>query len=584
MTLRTRLRLAFLAIVVLPVIGFALGVRRAMSDRLTAQYQQRVDALVAVIEDDLAFESDAIRRKLATLAISATEDNRLRLAAVSGLASERAYLLDYAGDAMRLAGLSMLQIQNARGRIISSGHFRNEYDRVERGTSALIAGATGGAALLEARTPEGPFLALAAVDSFTLGGRRFHIIGGQSVERSFLTRLAREGDLTVSLVYPGGTLNSGGDELPATAVSAGDEVIAELQVPFIDGQRRELIEARVIVRHGLGELQALRSEVDSWFLVAVTITAIAAFLLATWLASRISRPLADLARKTSRINLDRLDIDFRSARKDEVGSLSRLLGAMTERLRAGTAQLKEAERRATIGELARQVNHDIKNGLMPIRNVFRHLGEVARDDPDQLPAVLGERQGTIDSGITYLEELASNYARLYPRLERQPCDVEAIVRQVVANAGGLEHLVIQTDLNAEGALIVGDPVALRRIIENLVDNAIDSLAAGRGPVAVATELAKDGPGEATVRIRVSDTGSGISEEQVSRIFDHFYTTKEDGTGLGLSIVRRLVLDLNGSIRVESAQGEGSSFVVELPAHSSGSGTSEPGAKEEGQGQ
>ena len=219
-----------------------------------------------------------------------------------------------------------------------------------------------------------------------------------------------------------------------------------------------------------------------------------------------------------------------------------------------------------------------------LRRQVASLAEVARDEPDQLTAILGERQGTIDSGITYLEDLASNYARLYPRLQRQPCDVEAIARQVVANAGSRGGLTIQTDLKAEGALVMGDPVALRRIIENLVDNAIDSLAAGRGSVTVATELENDGPGEKTVRISVSDTGCGLSEEHVSRIFDHFYTTKEGGTGLGLSIVRRLVLDLNGSIRVESAEGTGSCFVVELPAHSAGSGANEAGVKEGGQSQ
>src|SRR6185436_3855019 len=106
-----------------------------------------------------------------------------------------------------------------------------------------------------------------------------------------------------------------------------------------------------------------------------------------------------------------------------IGSLSRLLREMTERLRSGTARLREAERRATVGDLARQLNHDIKNGLVPVRNVFRHLAQVARDDPSSLPAVLLERQGTIEAGISYLENLARNYARLSPVLDRQTSDL-----------------------------------------------------------------------------------------------------------------------------------------------------------------
>jgi hypothetical protein len=280
-TLRGRLRLAFLAIVLLPVIGLALAVRAAMTDRLISQYQRRVDALVAIIQDDLAFESGEIRRKLAAIALAAADDNRLRLAAVSGLESERPYLLDFAGDAMRRSGLAMLQIQNARGRIISSGHFRNEYDRVESGLPEQLAVAPGGVALLEARAPDGPFLTLAAIDSFTIGGRRFSVVGGESVERSFLARLARASELSVSLVYPGGVLSSSAvaeaeatlartDSSPA---AAGAQVVAELGVPFIDADRSGLARARIVVTHAVDELQALRRDLDRWFLIAVAVTA-----------------------------------------------------------------------------------------------------------------------------------------------------------------------------------------------------------------------------------------------------------------------------------------------------------------------
>src|SRR5256886_5471307 len=117
---------------------------------------------------------------------------------------------------------------------------------------------------------------------------------------------------------------------------------------------------------------------------------------------------------------------FRSSdRSDEIGALSRLLGAMTERLRAGAARLREAERRLAMGDLARQVNHDIKNGLIPIRNVFRHLGQAAGDSPDRLAAAFRDRQATVESSISYLENLASNYARLYPQPAGESCDVRS---------------------------------------------------------------------------------------------------------------------------------------------------------------
>ena len=570
MTFRARLLAVLLIVVLVPMTVFAVFVRSEMTDRLTAQYQRQVAALVEVLEVDLAQERDAIGVALEGLRSAVLDDNRFRRAAVDRALDERAYLLDYAWNAMRLTGLSMLQIQDDGGRILSSGHFRNEYDRLEPDLPALLASTPDGTAFLKARAPDEPFLALARVDSFQMSGRRFTLIAGTAVERPFLARLTREGELTVSLHYPGGTLMSEGDtpgeggETRPPASRPASEYVRELSVPFVDADRGEVTAATIRVAHSLAELHALRRNIDRWFVIAVATTIAFSFLLASWLSGRVSRPLIDLAEKTSRVDLDRLDVDFGSRRKDEIGALSRLLGAMTQRLRASAVRIKEAERRATLGEVARQVNHDIKNGLAPIRNVFRHLTQLAREDPHHLPDVFRDRQSTIDSSIEYLENLSSNYARLSPRSERRPCDVNAIIQQVISNAHVSAQTDLRTDPSPEPATVLGDPIALRRILENLVDNALDSLESERGTVLIATTQLPDGE-RPRVAITVADTGGGLGEEQLDRIFQDFYTTKEEGTGLGLSIVRRLVMDLHGSVRVESEVGKGSRFIVELPA-------------------
>jgi signal transduction histidine kinase len=573
---RARLLFAFLFVILVAMIVFAFAVRREVASRLTAQYQRRVNSLVEVIEEDLQGESDVIAATLQGLKDVVANDNHFRRGAVDRVAAERRYLLDFAGTAMRLTGLSMLQVQDEAGRIISSGHFRNEYDRSEPELPELLGTVPGGLALAQARTPEGPFLALVRADSVHMGGRRFTIVGGMAVGRSFLARLARGEELRVTLTYPGGVLSSA--EIPDTTVASeplaadspddraasADWIAGQLAIPFADVERGELDTAHLVVTHPLTELQALRRRIDIWFLTALGATAAVALILANWLAARISRPLAELARKTSRVDLDRLDIDFRSRRKDEIGVLSRLLGAMTDRLRASAGRLREAERRATLGELARQVNHDIKNGLLPIRNVFRHLVQVARETPDNLATIFDERRGTLDSSIDYLESLASNYARLYPRLEPRSCDVSAVIRQVVSGVGGSGGVNVELQLAEHLPPVHADLVALRRIVENLVDNALDSIDAS-GTVTVAAGLVDADGGPSRLRITVTDTGCGMSAEQRAKIFDNFYTTKAEGTGLGLSIVRRLVTDLNGTIRVESEEGKGSCFTVELPA-------------------
>ncbi len=574
MSHRGRLLLALVAVALVPLAVLAVGVRREMAERLTAEYERRLDSLVAVIAEDLAQQNASIRGRLASLTAVLARDNRFRMAAVVGRESERGYLLDSAGEAMRLSGLSMLQIQDEAGTILSSGHFRNEYGRLEPGLAEALVRVPESMALVQARTAEGPFLALARSDSFALAGNRFRVVGGIAVERDLLARLAREGELKVSLVYPGGVLSS------ERGPEAGPEVVEStrmpslalppysraLVVPFIDrdGDSYRAQTASILVTRPSTPLVELRRSIDRWFLAVTAITGLAALLLAVWLSSRISRPLAELARKTEQIDLDRLNVGFDSPRHDEIGALSRLLGRMTERLQSGAARLREAERRAAIGDLARQVNHDIKNGLLPIRNVLRHLSQLARERPRELPAVFRERQQTLESGVAYLASLAANYARLTPRRERLPCNVNDAVEAVIRGAGQRRQVSLSTRLAADLPIVVSDPVSLRRILENLVANALESLESGQGQIAVETETVGAGAGAPRVRISVTDDGRGLTPEETERVFDDFYTTKEAGTGLGLSIVRRLVLDLAGTIRVESVPGGGNRFIVELP--------------------
>src|SRR6187402_3196298 len=111
MSLRTRLLIAFAAVVLIPIALLAFGLRQEMSRRLSAEYQVRVDTVVDTIRADLARESAAIGDRLASLQAALLNDNRFRLAAVAGVKTDRAYLLHYAGTAMRLTRLSMLQIQ-----------------------------------------------------------------------------------------------------------------------------------------------------------------------------------------------------------------------------------------------------------------------------------------------------------------------------------------------------------------------------------------------------------------------------------------------------------------------------------------
>jgi signal transduction histidine kinase len=563
-TFRTRILLATAPVVLVPLIVFGLAVRLAVRHRLAAQYRARTTALVGQIGRDLERQGSMVATRLAHLRAAAVADNRLRQGAVQRDTGSRPYLLDYAGTAMRLAGLDMLQIQDDSGRITSSGHFRNEFDRLEPGLPLQLGRAPNGMALVEARTAEGPFVALVRLDSLPLGDRRFTLVGGVTVDTAFLSRLAPDSAFTVSLELPGDTITSRGRDTSQAGRSA--EVVSALPVPFVDESRPDsarLVAAPLVVSTELAGLAALERVVDLSFAAAVLVTILVSVLVAGWVASRVSRPLAELAERTATIDLDRLDTELSSDRQDEIGELERRFGEMTLRLRAGAAHLREAERHAATGELARQVNHDIKNSIAPLRNVLRHLAQIARDRPGELAKVFAERRQTLVSSLEYLEKLAATYAKLSPPAEAQRADVSAVTREVTAQipAGSAEVLL---HLGDELPAAKIDPLGLRRILENLVTNAVAALGGQSGTVTVSTARKNDAGQSSGIRIVVEDTGSGMTEQELERAFQDFYSTKPGGTGLGLSIVRRLVTDAGGRLRVETSPGAGSRFIVDLP--------------------
>ena len=555
MSFRARLFAAILIAVLVPLGALALGVRQEMQRRLTAEHQQRVAALAAVLESALQRESAAVAARLEALASDLLVDNRFRLG-IRGDPASRKYLLDYGGHALRLSGLSFLQLQDSTGRILSSGHFRNEFDRLQPELPQFLRANAGSLSLVRTRTPQAPILALVRMDSVRLGAVSVSLIGGIAAERGLLGGGTPGGDLGVTLSYPGGG-----------APAPDSRVIRRLPLPFLDLAGQSAVArdtAAFVMTQSQDTLDQLLQSVGRWVMVALALTLGVALAAAAWLSSRISRPLRELASKTAAIDLDRLDQSFDSERRDEIGALSRLLGAMTERLRTSSTRIREAERRAAVGDLARQVNHDIKNGLAPIRNVLRHLGQVASQDPAALTQVFEARRGTLESSVEYLDTLARNYDRLSPGLERLPCDVNAIVEQVVRNASG-DGAVLRTQLDRRHPSALGDSLMIRRVLENLVGNALDSISGtAEGTVTVSTEQAGNGNNPNGVRIVVADTGPGMTQLELDRAFDDFYTTKAGGSGLGLSIVRRLILDLNGSLRVETAPGRGTRVVVELP--------------------
>jgi signal transduction histidine kinase len=561
MRYRSRLFVALAAAALLPVAVLAYGVRREMSSRLESEASGRAEAVADAVREQIEADAGEIRARLATWARALADDNGFRLAVAAGDSAARRRLLDWAGDAMRAGGLDLLRLHDAEGRILSSGHFRNEYDQID---PTIVPGFAGSPlALVRIGGASEPILALAASDSFTVAGRRFALVGGIRMDSARVAALSAEPGVGVRLVLP-----------ETDAPVADGPVLGALALPYLDAIAARTDSAYIVVTRDLSGLVALRRRVDLWVAAALGITLLISLALAAWLAARMSRPITELAEKTRLVDLDRLDQRFGTDRDDEVGALAGLLDAMTIRLRRSAAGLREAERRAATGDLARQVNHDIKNGLAPIRHVLRHLTQVAEREPESLAAVYGERRGTLEASVEYLEGLAREYARLSPALDRAVSHPGIVLRDAAA-AVQAPGVTVELRIADDAPAVRADPVVLRRIVDNLVANAVDALDGGPGTVALS--CARAGTAAAPLsRIVVADTGPGMTREALDRAFQDFYTTKPSGSGLGLSVVRRLVGDLGGALKVETAPAAGARFIIDLPAEpSSPSQLSEP---------
>jgi len=267
------------------------------------------------------------------------------------------------------------------------------------------------------------------------------------------------------------------------------------------------------------------------------------------------------------------------ASHDEIGELVREFDAMAAAIQEREQRLIRSERLATVGRMAAQITHEVRNPLASIGLYAELLGdEIAEKGPEPRRLL-----SSIASEVDRLTEITENYLRFarFPEAKLESEDLGAIVASVLEfSRAELAQAGISLDLEIANGLpeISADESQLRQALLNLVRNAREAMAGGgRLRVAVqavpgAREGADDGAPETVdrasrdqVRLRLSDTGSGIPEADLAKIFDPFFSTKDKGTGLGLALVQQIVAEHGGRIDVESTPGQGTTFTLTFPA-------------------
>lgn len=223
-------------------------------------------------------------------------------------------------------------------------------------------------------------------------------------------------------------------------------------------------------------------------------------------------------------------------------------------------EVERSQRLASLGRLAAGIAHEIRNPLSSIKGFATYFGERYRDVPEdrKTAEIMVEEVERLNRVIGQLLEFARPLA-----VKKKPTSMETTIHhslKMIERDAQAKHIKVKTDLSLDVPDVHIDPDRMNQVFLNLYLNAIEAMEHG-GTLSVALDRRED---LKSVRITISDTGSGIKKEDLVHVFDPYFTTKQSGTGLGLAIVYNIIEAHKGEVRVESETGRGTSVTIILP--------------------
>ena len=310
---------------------------------------------------------------------------------------------------------------------------------------------------------------------------------------------------------------------------------------------------------------------------ALLILVLVVMLTASVLANALARPIGRLRAGLEAVARGRFERSIPVQSRDEVGELVETFNAMQQQLAESRRKLAQQERQLAWREMARQVAHEIKNPLTPMKLSVQHLRRAfdnldggapeAKPMGGKFSAMFERVTSTLIEQINSLARIAdefSSYAKLPTRI-REELDLNAVIEQAVDLMREEQAAEVLLELSDEPLVVRADREELRRIYINLIKNAFQSMPEDRvGLVMVASRLEMSADGTALAVSTIADNGSGIPEDLHDRIFEPNFSTKTSGMGLGLAIVRKSIEDMQGEIGFDTREGEGTTFWIRIP--------------------
>src|SRR4051812_38185300 len=374
--------------------------------------------------------------------------------------------------------------------------------------------------------------------------------------------LAAAWELTVVRALPLLGTTPAMERIAGTGTRAAEAVRA---APLTTEQRDLLDEHERALNEGLLRAKQMEFLMTRRAPVAAALVALAAALLMGLVASRVaghlsrnlSRPLSELVEWPATISRGE-PLPEGPPRKGapEFVMLRNRMREMATELRMGRVRALEAERATALRESARQVAHELKNPLTPIRFAIARLRREA-------PPALAETVEVLESESRRLEEMARSFAQFgrLPEGPRAPVDLAELVRAATRSAVPNESPV-DVAVDADVPMVPGHVDALGRALTNVLLNAVDASAPG-APIHVSVRrTVRDS--RQMVEVAVRDEGCGIPASRLANIWEPYVTHKAGGTGLGLAIVRQTLVAHDGAVQAESAPGAGTTIRLFLP--------------------
>src|SRR5450631_111918 len=599
MSFRKKLLLLFAATVLLCVAVISASVYSTIRHSFEQADQDRANAVAAQFRSEFQRRGSEVARKVESAAAGDTAQ-RIALDMNRGATDSGGYV----SEARALASqqqLDFLELVDTRGTILSSAQWQAKFGYPE----AAIPLAPTGAFLKREELPDGPTLGLFAVRVVRVGEQPLYVIGGERLDQGFLSTLdiptgtrvllyqnleakwnpkslldlngpAAGVDKIASLVARvRDTLRESQDVIHWTSDSADAEVFHAIPLtgPTLSAQNHgaanesganQQLMGVLLVGNSRRPLIELQRRVISTAMLVGGAGILVAVLASLWFAARVTRPVVSLAEAARRVAAGDLGAKVEVESSDELGELAASFNRMTEDLVQQKDRTLQAERVAAWRELARRLAHELKNPLFPLQVTVENLMRAKQKSPEMFEEVFHEGTATLLAEINNLKTIIGRFSEFsrMPQPQRQPTQVNEVVRSVLrvfhAQLQEKNQISVRTELADPLLEISADPDLLHRALQNLVLNAIDAMPQG-GELMIRTSTLGD-----HVEISISDTGSGLTQEECGRLFTPYYTTKQHGTGLGLAIVQSVVSDHGGKISVASTKEKGTTFRIELP--------------------